>query len=93
MIATRIASAVGLAAVAAGWLGLAPALAPALAPSAARAQTAATTCAQSAGSTAASPPAPTLIDATCAVLPVDLPGAIEQGGFDLFAWLSFVAVN
>lgn len=93
MIATRIASAAGLAAVAAGWLGLAPALAPALAPSAARAQTAATTCAQSAGSTAASPPAPTLIDATCAVLPVDFPGAIEQGGFDLFAWLSFVAVN
>ncbi|KQT60874.1 hypothetical protein ASG52_16650 [Methylobacterium sp. Leaf456] len=91
--APRISSAAGLAAALAGWIGFVPLLAP----PEARAQTAQATtpvtCGQIPSSPNFFPPAPTQIDASCAALPIDVPGGSAQGNVDLFAWLSFVAVN
>jgi hypothetical protein len=39
------------------------------------------------------PPVPTVIDKTCAVIPLDMNGIPEQGPSDLYSWLTFVAVN
>jgi hypothetical protein len=56
-----------------------------------RAQT--VTCADSRSSTAPFPPIPTVIDNTCTVAPVNLMGLAEQSNFDLFGWLTFLALN
>jgi hypothetical protein len=40
------------------------------------------------------PPIPTTIDSTCATIPTDMNGSGDnQGGPDLYSWLTFVAVN
>lgn len=51
------------------------------------------TCADSESSTSQFPPTPTIIDKTCAVIPLDMSGTPEQGPADLYSWLTFVAVN
>ena len=72
---------------AAVWLAHAPVAAAQATPSP-------VTCAQTRASTAAFAPAPTVIDATCAVIPFDFVGVQEQqGNFDMESWLDFVALN
>jgi hypothetical protein len=51
------------------------------------------TCADSRNSQGAFPPIPTVIDNTCTVAPVKFAGQIEQSNFDLFGWLTFLALN
>jgi hypothetical protein len=51
------------------------------------------TCAQSEASTGTFPPVPTVIDASCANIPLDFNGTPSQSGADLYSWLTFVAVN
>ena len=50
-------------------------------------------CAASESSTAQFPPVPNTIDGTCAVIPLDMNGTPLQGNADLYAWLTFLAVN
>jgi len=59
----------------------------------ATAQATPVTCADSESSTATFPPVPTVIDKTCAVIPLDLNGTPGQSPTDLYSWLTFVAVN
>lgn len=51
------------------------------------------TCADSESSTGTRPPVPTVIDKTCATIPLDFNGTPEQDPADLYSWLTFVAVN
>jgi len=39
------------------------------------------------------PPVPNTIDSTCAVIPPDFIGQLSQGNFDVYSWITFVAVN
>ncbi|HZE24978.1 MAG TPA: hypothetical protein VE054_13350 [Blattabacteriaceae bacterium] len=59
----------------------------------AKAQSTPVTCADSESSTGNFPPVPTVIDKTCAVIPLDLSGTPGQPPTDLYSWLTFVAVN
>ena len=82
------------------WLGLAVAVAVVAGQASvqhvgrAQAQSSPVTCAQVEASTAAFPPPPTVIDATCATIPLDFVGnEIEQANFDMYSWLMFLALN
>jgi len=68
---------------------------PAPAPTAqqAKAQATPVTCADSEASTGDFPPVPTVIDKSCAVIPLDVNGTPGQSPTDLYSWLTFVAVN
>jgi hypothetical protein len=59
----------------------------------AQAPPATSTCAQWLSSTNDFPPVPTVIDNTCAVIPPDSRGTPLQGNFDLYSWITFLAVN
>jgi hypothetical protein len=50
-------------------------------------------CAASESSKDQFPPVPNTIDGTCAVIPLDMNGTPLQGNADLYAWLTFLAVN
>ncbi len=63
----------------------------AAAPSASPAAT--VTCAQANAPTAGAVPVPTVIDASCAVIPHDFNGTPGQTNTDIYAWLTFIAVN
>ena len=82
------------------WLGAAVAVALVLGPAGiryagrAQAQSPPVTCAQTEASPAPFAPAPTVVDVTCATIPLDFVGGeIEQGNFDMYSWLIFVALN
>jgi hypothetical protein len=68
---------------------------PASGPAAQQAGASATpvTCAASESNTGDFPPVPTVIDKTCAVIPLDVNGTPGQSPTDLYSWLTFVAVN
>lgn len=52
------------------------------------------TCAAVEASKAPFPAPPSVLDASCTAIPLTFPGdVIEQGNFDLYSWLTFVAVN
>lgn len=51
------------------------------------------TCANSMGWSGPFPPVPTTIDTTCTVVPATVVGTSAQSNFDLFGWLTFVALN
>src|ERR1043166_1456920 len=68
-----------------------PASGPTAAP--ATAQATPVTCADSEASTGDFPPVPTVIDKTCAVIPLDVNGKPGQSPTDLYSWLTFFAVN
>ena len=59
----------------------------------AKAQSSPVTCADTESSTSDFPPTPTVIDKTCAVIPLDVNGTPGQSPTDLYSWLTFVAVN
>jgi hypothetical protein len=51
------------------------------------------TCAQWASSSGPTPPTPNVIDSTCAVIPPEFKGVPSQYDFDLYSWVTFLAVN
>jgi hypothetical protein len=57
------------------------------------AQTQPVTCANASASQDAITPIPTVIDPTCATMPLNLTGVSAQANFDLFGWMSFLALN
>ena len=50
-------------------------------------------CAQWQSSTGPFPPVPNTIDSTCAAIPADFQGTPAQSNFDLYSWITFIAMN